>query len=161
MILQNRLTAFPTTGNIYIEHLRLYPIFSDGLSNVNNSCIIHNSCNRNFRLLEINRSRYGTIQYKVNWYKDIGKQGGSVMCVRTWGSDPAHPHFWVNWLPNDEELENLQQHTYRSINNEWNTIVYRCFTPIHLIPYHLAPIYSPLYHLNPLCFNPSIISPRF
>ena len=34
--------------------------------------------------------------------------------------------------------------------------VSRFFTPIDL-----TPIYSPLYHLTPLSFNPTIIPPRF
>ena len=45
------------------------------------------------------------------------------MSVRTQGSDPAHPHSLLNWLPNNEEIENFQKQTYRSINNRWNTIM--------------------------------------
>ena len=34
------------------------------------------------------------------------RQGGSVMCVRTLNSDPAHLHFSLNCLPNEEEIKN-------------------------------------------------------
>ena len=30
------------------------------------------------------------------------------MCVRTLGSDPAHPHFWYKCQPNEEQIENPQ-----------------------------------------------------
>ena len=30
------------------------------------------------------------------------------MCVYTIYSDPTHPHFWLNCLLNEEEVENLQ-----------------------------------------------------
>ena len=30
------------------------------------------------------------------------KQGASVMCDRTYGSNPAHPQFWLDCLPNEE-----------------------------------------------------------
>ena len=33
------------------------------------------------------------------------KQRGLVMCDRTQGSDPAHPQFWRNCLPNEEQTE--------------------------------------------------------
>ena len=26
------------------------------------------------------------------------------MCDGTYGSDPAHPQFWHNWLPNEEQI---------------------------------------------------------
>ena len=29
------------------------------------------------------------------------------MCVRTLGSDPAHPHFSLNSLPSEEEIKKL------------------------------------------------------
>ena len=32
-------------------------------------------------------------------------------------SDPAQQHSSFNWLPNDEEIENLRKHTYRPINH--------------------------------------------
>ena len=32
-------------------------------------------------------------------------------------SDPAHPHFWLNCLPNEEEIENFQKPTYCSAND--------------------------------------------
>ena len=32
----------------------------------------------------------------------IKEQGGSVMCVFKYGSEPAHPQFWYNCLPNEE-----------------------------------------------------------
>ena len=28
------------------------------------------------------------------------------MCDGTKGSDPAHPQFWHNYLPNEEQIEN-------------------------------------------------------
>ena len=31
--------------------------------------------------------------------------GGSVMCVRTLSSDPAHLHFSLNCLPDEEEIK--------------------------------------------------------
>ena len=40
------------------------------------------------------------------------KQGGSVMCVRTLSSDPAHLHFSLNCLPNEEEIK---KSTYQHI----------------------------------------------
>ena len=33
------------------------------------------------------------------------RQRGSVMCNRMQGSDPAHPQFWHNCLPNEEQTE--------------------------------------------------------
>ena len=47
--------------------------------------------------------------YIVNPYV---KQGGSVMCVCTLSSDPAHLHFSLNCLPNEEEIKKL---TYQHI----------------------------------------------
>ena len=42
----------------------------------------------------------------------VNKQGGSVMCGRTLISDPAHLHFSLNCLPNEEEIKKLTyQHT--------------------------------------------------
>ena len=38
-------------------------------------------------------------------------------------SKSAYPHSSLNWQPNDEEIENFQKHTYRSINNQRNTIM--------------------------------------
>ena len=35
------------------------------------------------------------------------EQGGSVMSVRTLGSDPTHLHFSLNCLPNEEEIKIL------------------------------------------------------
>ena len=40
------------------------------------------------------------------------KQGGSVMCDRTLSSDPAHLHFALNCLPNEEEIKKI---TYQHI----------------------------------------------
>ena len=34
------------------------------------------------------------------------EQGGSVMCNRTQGSEPAHPQSWHNCLPNEEQIGN-------------------------------------------------------
>ena len=50
-------------------------------------------------------------------------EGGSVMCVCTQCSDLAHPHFWINWLPNEEELENFQKHPNRSKNYQRTKIL--------------------------------------
>ena len=33
------------------------------------------------------------------------QQGGSVMCDGALGSDSAHPQFWLNCLPNEEQME--------------------------------------------------------
>ena len=38
----------------------------------------------------------------LNWQI---RQGGSVMCVRTLKSDPAHLFFSLNCLPNEEEIK--------------------------------------------------------
>ena len=48
--------------------------------------------------------------HDLNWeniYKNwlFYKQGGSVMCDGTKGSDPAYPQFWHNCLPNEEQIE--------------------------------------------------------
>ena len=37
---------------------------------------------------------------------DYEQQGDSVMCDRTYGSDPAHPQFWHDCLPNEEHRKN-------------------------------------------------------
>ena len=42
------------------------------------------------------------------------QQGGSVMCVRRLSSDPAHLHFSLNCLPNEEEIKKL---TYQHMFN--------------------------------------------
>ena len=49
---------------------------------------------------------------------NLMKQGGSVMRVRTLSSDPAHLHFSLNCLPNEEEIKNIagQVLTYNSKN---------------------------------------------
>ena len=36
------------------------------------------------------------------------------MCVRTLSSDPAHLHFSLNCLPNEEEIKKINISTYRS-----------------------------------------------
>ena len=46
-------------------------------------------------------------QLSVYW-----EQWGSVMCVCTWCSDPAHLHFSLKCLPNEEEIKKL---TYQHI----------------------------------------------
>ena len=38
------------------------------------------------------------------------QQGGSVMCVRTLSSQPAHLHFSLNCLPSEEEIKKLTYH---------------------------------------------------
>ena len=53
--------------------------------------------------------------YAVPHYNPINFctiQGGSVMCIRTLCSDPAHLHFSLNCLPNEEEIKEL---TYQHI----------------------------------------------
>ena len=42
--------------------------------------------------------------------KNRTRQGGSVMCVRTLGSDPPHLRFSLNCLPNEEEITKRYQH---------------------------------------------------
>ena len=44
----------------------------------------------------------------------VGQQRGSVKCGRTWCSRPTS---WVIWLPNEEEIKNVQKHTYLSTNH--------------------------------------------
>ena len=44
------------------------------------------------------------------------KQGGSVMCIRTLSSDPAHLHFSLVCLTNEEEIKKINISTYRSTN---------------------------------------------
>ena len=34
------------------------------------------------------------------------------MCDHTWCSDPAQPSFWLNWPPNEEQIENFQIISY-------------------------------------------------
>ena len=34
------------------------------------------------------------------------------MCNRTYGSDPAHPQFWHNCLPNEEQVEKQKNQTF-------------------------------------------------
>ena len=41
------------------------------------------------------------------------KQGGSVMCDGTYGSDPAHPKFGLNCLPNEEQIEKPKNYFLR------------------------------------------------
>ena len=57
--------------------------------------MIHLSCNRHLSLETNNQ------------------QGGSVVCVRTLSSDPAHLHFSPNCLPNEEEIKKINISTYR------------------------------------------------
>ena len=45
------------------------------------------------------------------------KQGCSVMCDRTKSSDPAHPQFWRNCLPNEEQMEKNKKFKYFSKKN--------------------------------------------
>ena len=40
------------------------------------------------------------------------KQGGSVMCVRTKCSDPAHPRFWHNCVPYEHIEKPLKKIVY-------------------------------------------------
>ena len=30
------------------------------------------------------------------------------MCTRIYCSDPAYPKFWLNYLPNEEEIETIE-----------------------------------------------------
>ena len=55
----------------------------------------------------------------------LTKNSFSVLVTVIPSSDPTHSHSWLNWLPNDEEIENFQTHTNRSINNQQNTIMTR------------------------------------
>ena len=41
-----------------------------------------------------------------------GEQGGSVMCVRRLNSDPAHLHFSLNCLLNEEEIKTPKNHLF-------------------------------------------------
>ena len=47
-------------------------------------------------------------------------QGGSVMCDRTYGSDPAHPQFWHNCLPNEEQIEKHKNSSFFQKNWHMN-----------------------------------------
>ena len=38
----------------------------------------------------------------------------SVKCVHTLSSDPAHPHFKQNCLPNEEQMDKTKKFTYCS-----------------------------------------------
>ena len=54
------------------------------------------------------------------------KQGGSVMCVRTLSSDPAHLHYSLNCLPNEEEIKKLTyQHIVQQTTKRKKTIYSR------------------------------------
>ena len=51
------------------------------------------------------------------------------MCVRTLSSDPAHLHFSLNYLPNEEEIKKVNISTYRSTNKKIkkNSLLYRAY----------------------------------
>ena len=51
------------------------------------------------------------------------KQGGSVLCVCTLSSDPAHLHFSLNCLTNEEEIKSNKS-TYRSTNYSKSKTIY-------------------------------------
>ena len=46
------------------------------------------------------------------------------MCVRTLSSDPAHLHFSINCLPDEQEIKKFNISTYRSTNYQMNKTIY-------------------------------------
>ena len=50
-------------------------------------------------------------------------QGGSVMCVRTLSSDPAHLHFSLNCLPNEEEIKKQINISFNKLLKESNNLL--------------------------------------
>ena len=46
------------------------------------------------------------------------------MCVRTLTSDPAHLHFSLICLPNEEEIKKINRSTYRSTKYQKNKTIY-------------------------------------
>ena len=54
--------------------------------------------------------------FKVFLFETQTMQGGSVMCDRPTPVElrdyPAHPHFWHNCLPNEEQMEKHKKFKY-------------------------------------------------
>ena len=57
-------------------------------------------------------SNFQSLGKKFTVMRIYNRQGGSVMCVCTLSSDPAHLHFSLNCLPNEEEIKKI---TYQHI----------------------------------------------
>ena len=56
-------------------------------------------------------------------FMHLNRQGGSVMCVRTLSSDPAHLYFSLNCLSNEEEIKKITyQHIVQQITKRKKTI---------------------------------------
>ena len=52
-----------------------------------------------------------------------GKQRSSVMCVYSKCSDSAHPQFWLNCLPNEEEIYQMTfKKSHILIQSNWSVI---------------------------------------
>ena len=66
-------------------------------------------------LIALENSHYRSSKADTSTSKTIlvEIQGGSVMCVCTLSSDPAHLHFSLNCLPNEEEIKKINISTYR------------------------------------------------